>query len=567
MTQSSQESKDMAELDVLIELAGSAVYKHRVDPSDPERQEFQQRLLRYLQDLVASVSLPIRFRLEIPEEKGANVPALKPVQVRVGDRMCRLPVDMKAVEDGTAVGLARFIAQAVTEDRENLISEQLVATLWPSVAMESGNATDTLDPVRLRECVHALIRRGQAFSRLPTLLERSRGTSAGGILFGSFEEALWAPDQIGLEIALGTKQVEAISSAENLKVAFGSYLVVAVPDPERILAPRLNDLRRRLFDDLGIILPKVKVRIDEKLAPNEFRFRLNDLLLPPEDGLEKFELLVEDSVDQLRLLGVNGREWLDGSTRKSIVSTEDKVRCEAVGFSTIDPTEFIVSRMERSIRHRAELFLTTYCIDNLRTSSPQLVEAACQRIGTPTLLRVLEGTLMEGLSIRDLRGICESLLAIDSVTTVDQNKFIVFFPPVTNICAVRQEKPFEALDDLDYLSCARMSMKSYFSAEHATDGTLVVYLVDPQLEQRIARADVDPLSEDERQRLLTAFEAEIGSLPMTVTRPTILTTVEARHQLWTLIEREFRRYPVLTYTELSPELNIQPIARISITEN
>jgi type III secretion protein V len=260
---------------------------------------------------------------------------------------------------------------------------------------------------------------------------------------------------------------------------------------------------------------------------------------------------------------VKGRELIDGSTQKTIISAEEKVRCEAAGYSTIAPTEFILGEMERAIRDRAELFLTTYCLDNLRTSSPQLVDAACQRIGTPTILRVLEGMLMEGLSIRDLRGICESLLAIDSVTTVDQSKFIVFFPPLTNICAVRQEKTLEALDDLDYLNCARMSMKSYFSAKHTTDGTLIVYLIDPQLEQRIARADVDPLTEDERQRLLAALEAEIGSLPVTVKLTTILTTVEARHQLWTLIEREFRRYPVLTYTELSPELNIQPIARIN----
>jgi hypothetical protein len=511
MTQASQESKDTEELDVLIKLSGSAVYKHRVDPSATD-QEFQQRLLGYLQDLVASISLPIRFRLEIGEEKGANVPALKPLHVRVGDRMCRLPVDMRGAEDGAAVGLARFIAQAVTEDRENLISEQLVATLRPGVALESGNGPDTLDPVRLQECVRALVRRGQAFSRLATLLERARETSAGGRIFGAFEEALWAPDQIGLEIALGTKQVEAISSAENPKVP--------LPDPERILAPRLNALRRKLFNNLGIILPKVKVRTDEKLAPNEIRFRLNDMLLPPEDGLEN---------------------------------------------STIDPTKFIMDRLERAICDRAELFLTTYCIDNLRTSSPQLVEAVSQRIGVPTLLRVLERMLMEGLSIRDLRGICESLLAIDSVTTVDQNKFIAFFPPVTNICAVRQEKPLEALDDLDYLSCARMSMKAYFSAKHATNGTLIVYLVDPQLERRIARAEVDPLTEDECRQLLAALETEVGPLPaVTFKRPVILTAVDARHQLWRLIEREFRRYPVLTYTELSPDSNIQPIARISI---
>lgn len=39
--------------------------------------------------------------------------------------------------------------------------------------------------------------------------------------------------------------------------------------------------------------------------------------------------------------------------------------------------------------------------------------------------------------------------------------------------------------------------------------------------------------------------------------------MSVRRTLWTLIEREFRRYPVVAYTELLPEMNIQPLARIS----
>jgi type III secretory pathway component EscV len=509
--EASQEGKDGGPLAVLIELTGPSLDRYLVDSSDAQHHEFQQIFLGYLDDFVASLNLPIRFRLQIGEQKGQALPAPKPIGIRVGARVCRVPIDTP-VTGSDAVQLARFIAQAVIDDREFLVTEQLVTTLWTSLALESGNAPDSVDPVSLRENVRALVRRGHAFSARATL-PTARSNSAGGGFFGSFEETLWAPDKIGLEIALGSKQEELISSAENPKLAH--------PGPENILASQLDTLRRKLFSELGIILPKVKVRTETKLAPNEIRFRLNDLVLPPEDGLQHFEL------------------------------------------SNIDHKGFIVDRLERAIRDRTELFLSVYCIDNLRTWSPQLVEAACQRVGTPTLLRVLEGLLREGLSIRDLRGICESLLAIDGVTTVDGNKFIVFFPPITNICAVRQERPIEALDDLDYLSCVRMSMKSFFSSKHVADGTMAVYLVDPELEQRIARADVDPLTEEERRQFLAAIEAEIGSVPTSAKRPAILTTAEARLQLWTLIEREFHRYPVLTYTELSPELIIQPIARIS----
>lgn len=478
-------------LDVLIEATGSAVLQYRIDANADSEPVFQRRLRRYLRDLVTGLNLPIRFHLEIPEEKSTDDMKLKPVQLRIDGRTSRLPIaDMSGIKNGG--DLARFIAEAVIEDREKLITEQLIGSLWPKVS-KKADAPETPYPVRLREFLFSMVRCGQSLSKLPTLLEMMSGTSGSTPQFASFDEAIRAPQQIGLGIRIGANHVKSV-----------------LP----LLAPRLSMLRRSLFEDLGIILPKIKVDADEKLGSNEIRFRLNDLLFPPEEVISEL------------------------------------------------PTESIVQRLDRAIRDHAELFLTTYCIDNLRTSSPQLVEATCQRIGMPTLLRVLEGILMEGLSIRDLRGICESLLAVDSIMAVDEGKLIVFFPPITNICVVPQEKPLEDIDDTDYLRCVRMAMKAHFSAHHAPNGNMVVYLVDPQLEQRITATDV-PLTEEERRNLLDAVEAEIGSVVPTAQRVPILTTAQSRRQLWMLIEREFHRYPVLTYSELSPDINIQPLARIS----
>jgi hypothetical protein len=79
---------------------------------------------------------------------------------------------------------------------------------------------------------------------------------------------------------------------------------------------RLNALRRRLLEELGIILPKVKDDCDEDLRPTDIRFGLNDLILPPQNGIEKHELLVDDSIDRLRLLEIQGREFIHRSTKK-----------------------------------------------------------------------------------------------------------------------------------------------------------------------------------------------------------------------------------------------------------
>jgi type III secretory pathway component EscV len=304
-----------------------------------------------------------------------------------------------------------------------------------------------------------------------------------------------------VEVSLGPDLAESISAGMN------------APDLCAVLDPQFDALRLKLFNDVGIILPKVKVRSDLSLGREEFRIRLNDLLLLPEAGR--------------------------------------------------DAAEWIVGRCERAIRNRAEIFLTSYCLDNLRASSPHLAEAICQRMGVPMLLGVLEGLLEEGLSIRDLRGICESLLAIRSTTRIDQSRFIIFFPPISDLCPVSEEKPVEMLDRVDFLNCARMAMKAQISSRYAKAKSLTVYLVDPPIEEWVKRTDESAVSEDERRRLLSAVCEELKYLPAASGPIPILTTMEVRRKLWRLLERELGRYPVLAYNELSPDMNITPIARIA----
>jgi hypothetical protein len=110
---------------------------------------------------------------------------------------------------------------------------------------------------------------------------------------------------------------------------------------------------------------------------------------------------------------------------------------------------------------------------------------------------------------------------------------------------------------------ARVNLKRYISHK-CTRGanTLVVYLLDPEIEQRLANRR--PLSAAERRWLLEAVRAEAGRLPPTAQNPCLLTTIDIRHRARREIEASFLHLAVLSYQELSPDMNIQPIARISL---
>jgi type III secretion protein V len=91
--------------------------------------------------------------------------------------------------------------------------------------------------------------------------------------------------------------------------------------------------------------------------------------------------------------------------------------------------------------------------------------------------------------------------------------------------------------------------------------TLVVYLIDRHSEGLLAKlSELDVAAETS---IIKAVREEIDSLPPTAQTPVILTTMEVRRKLRKLVTLEFPHLAVLSYQELSPDMNIQPIARIA----
>ena len=68
---------------------------------------------------------------------------------------------------------------------------------------------------------------------------------------------------------------------------------------------------------------------------------------------------------------------------------------------------------------------------------------------------------------------------------------------------------------------------------------------------------------EERRRLLDGILEQLDDLPPTAHMPVLLTTMNVRARLRREIKDKFPYLAVLSYRELSPDMNIQPIARIS----
>jgi type III secretion protein V len=185
-------------------------------------------------------------------------------------------------------------------------------------------------------------------------------------------------------------------------------------------------------------------------------------------------------------------------------------------------------------------------LDQLEKAFPAIVKEVIPKVVNILKLADILGRLVEEeISVRDLRGILQALA----------------------------EHGQTEADSVMLTEHVRSSLKRYVSNKYARGtSTLIVYLLEQQIEEAI-RSSIKrtsagthlALEPDIAQEIVQAVKNECGHLPPTAQRPVILTSMDIRRYVRKLLEYEFNPpFSVVSYQELSPELNIQPVARISI---
>jgi FHIPEP family len=334
-------------------------------------------------------------------------------------------------------------------------------------------------------------------------------------------------------------------------------------------------MRDGLFYELGLRYPKFEFVPVEGLKPNGFRFKINHLTTLPRVGLRPGEHLVNDTPDRLRLLNIHGRATINPANWNdcSLIDLDARDAASSAGLTTWNPIEYLVLCFSADLRENSACFLDQRAVQThlsqLEQAFPALVKAVQAKVSIERLTRVLRSLIAEELSIRNLRLLLEWTLDYDYIVT-DPSRFIIFDDRVPVYEMPDQVQPNDATTLTAFV---RTGMKRYISHKYTRGrSTLVVYLIDPEIEKALSGHRASELGErgrtppveTVRDRTLEAAREELQGLPLSST-PAVLTTVEVRSALRDLLAPEFPRVPVLAYQELSPDLNIQPVARISWT--
>jgi type III secretory pathway component EscV len=371
-----------------------------------------------------------------------------------------------------------------------------------------------------------------------------------------FEEIVSADDCCTLRLFLSQEQQEVFQNSNHRPSQQGEW--------EKLLSMMADGL----FYELGLVFRPIKVSVDNTLSSPLFRCEWNDLHLPPQRGLDNQSLLVNDTVDKLELLNIKGEEAFNPANglQCAMINKAYRAAAEQAGLRTWDSREYAVLSLSAIIRSAAPaLFnrsLYQLFILRLQEFSPDLVSVLEGVLPPDFVIRVMRGLLAEEISVRDLSTVLGGALELRSTVKIDSGRYIVFLPTTGGILPDATGRPISDLVPSDYVEFVRARLRRYISNKYTRgSNTLVVYLMDHRSEELIANPD--GLDAGAEASIKSAIREEIDSLPATATTPVLLTSTEVRRRLHELVSPEFPHLAVLSYQELSPDINIQPIARIT----
>jgi hypothetical protein len=478
--------------------------------SAPEGAELAALVRGSLEELVSDLSLPASLELSIAAS--AQAPAVPmALWLRVHGHRCLTPAVAGPGAHPTARDLARIAATAARDARTCWVTPLLADHVWRTWFGATSQAV-RMAPSRedLRAMLLDAVAHGFRITRVREALDNLALRGEPPAVDAVFDEMTSGPEAHGLMWSVGGE---------------------AAPGVTAVFAAVTVELRRRLFDELGVILPPVRGGLDPGLEAGEVRAHLNDVRWP-------------------RMLPV-----MPGAGDKEAVEVWSRV-------------------LERTLRRHAGLFVTgatlRYGLSWLRDTSPGLVESVQSRFSMTRLTRILGGLVADGVAIKDLKSVLEALLSVNATTSADASRRIVFAPDTGNPCSVRTPRNLRDLTTDDYVTSLRTGLKQYLSfkypplAGHA--GSLLAYLLDPELEREIGDGDEEHSTDQFHDRLLKAVFEETTFPDFKPGRsPVILTTTDVRTRLQRLLAPVLPRIVVVAYQELSAYVNIQPLARIALS--
>ena len=214
--------------------------------------------------------------------------------------------------------------------------------------------------------------------------------------------------------------VYSLLSVEPIELEVGYSLIPLVDESSGgKLINRVVIFRRQYAQEMGFVVPTVRMHDSSIIGTNQYVVRIKGEEVAKGEILVDYYLALEPAKPLGEIDGIETVEPAYGIPSRWILP-ENKEMAEIYGYTVIDPLSVMLTHLSETIRRHAHELLTRtetiQLVENLKGTAPELVEEACPAIVSYALLeKVLRNLLMEGVPIRDMETILETM--VDAMNT------------------------------------------------------------------------------------------------------------------------------------------------------
>lgn len=348
------------------------------------------------------------------------------------------------------------------------------------------------------------------------------------------------------------ENVNSLLQVDPIELEFG-YGIIPLADVNQggDLLDRVVMIRRQIALELGAVVPIIRLRDNIQLNPNQYIIKIKGIQVSEGEILFDHYMAMNPGYVEEEITGIPTLEpafhleamWITESQRE---------RAESMGYTVVDPPSIIATHLTEVIKSHLDELLTRQdvqnLIDNIKENNKTLVDELVPKLlGVGDIQKVLQNLLREGISIRDLVTIFETLA--DYASTSRDTDILTEY--------VRQ-------------SLKRAISNKYF----ADDDMTTVITLDPKVEQIImgsvkqteqgAYIALDPAV---TKKILKSTEIEIKKLENKGQASVIITSPIVRMYFKKLTNDYFKDLIVISYNEIDSDIELKSVGVVTIDDN